>query len=446
MEVESGTSERDRVDVSTIGGLLDDVAGHLNAQHGRLLDLTVWLVANPAAWSGDGVWSIAQYLGWRCGISPNTARNLVAAAERVDELPVSIDALRRGELSLDQLMPIVRKVPAWGDAQVVSLAKRLTVSQISRTVNRMDWSPKLAVVVTPAPETGPVTPTEPDSAGGADEAVPDDANRVWFATGDDGRWHLHADLDLDLGELVAAALDEARDALFHQHDSAHAGSVHAGSVGMVSDVDGLMELVRRSLDAAPSVERRSRYRVNLYLNIDSTLSTDRGVVLPESIARYLTCDGAIDPVYVENGVAVSVGRSQRTIPDRTRRIVLKRDGHRCQVPGCTTSRGLDLHHIVHWSKHGPTDTWNLIAMCARHHRMHHHGRLGLSGNADQPDTVQFTDARGRPIRASGANPKPPTRPPPPIHGVYQHPYGERLDSRWVTINHPDNARRAARSS
>jgi Domain of unknown function (DUF222) len=142
IEASAGTTvlpERDHVDASTISSLHDDVAGHLNAQHGRLLDLTVWLLANPVAWQGDGVRTVAQYLGWRCGIGPSTARNLVVAAERAGELPVSIDAVRRGELSLDQLMPIVRKVPAWANAEMASLAKRLTVSQISRTVNRMNW-------------------------------------------------------------------------------------------------------------------------------------------------------------------------------------------------------------------------------------------------------------------------------------------------------------------
>ena len=91
---------------------------------------------------------------------------------------------------------------------------------------------------------------------------------------------------------------------------------------------------------------------------------------------------------------MSVGRSQRTIPDRLRRLVLFRDGHRCQVPGCTATRGLDLHHIIHWSDDGPTDSWNLITICSRHHRMHHKHRLGISGNADRPDTLRFVNARG----------------------------------------------------
>ena len=242
-----------------------------------------------------------------------------------------------------------------------------------------------------------------------------------------------ADLDADLGVLLESALDEARDAEFARRSDAGADG---GAFSIVSDVDGLIELAQRSLDTVAVPARRNRYRVNLHLERDGRLATDCGVEIPEPIARFLTCDGHIDPVIVESGLPVSVGRSQRTIPDRTRRIVLHRDGHCCQIPGCTATRGLDLHHIIHWSRLGPTDTWNLITLCSRHHRMHHKHRLGISGNADDPNTLVFTDVRGRPVRASGANPAPPGGPPRPIHGRYEHPLGERLDRRWVTFVDP----------
>ena len=128
------------IDSDNVAALLDDVAGHLNAQHGRLIDLAAWLLDNPLAWQGDGVWTVAQFLAWRCGVSPATARNVVQAAERVAELPESIELVRHGVLSLDQLMPIVRKAPAWGDAQLASLAPRLTVAQVQRVCRDTDWT------------------------------------------------------------------------------------------------------------------------------------------------------------------------------------------------------------------------------------------------------------------------------------------------------------------
>jgi len=106
------------------------------------------------------------------------------------------------------------------------------------------------------------------------------------------------------------------------------------------------------------------------------------------------------------------------------------------VPGCTARHFLEIHHIVHWLDGGRTDTDNLLMLCPHHHRLHHGGRLAISGNADVPDGVVFTDRAGRPIRPSGAQPIPPAGPPPPPTSVYQHPTGERLDTRWLALKGP----------
>ncbi|MGA9278057.1 MAG: DUF222 domain-containing protein [Ilumatobacter sp.] len=435
------------IDSDTFESVCDDVAGHLNAQMGRLLDLTIWLTdADKRDWQGDGLWTPQQYLAWRCAIGPHLARNLVAAARRADELPVAIDALRRGELSFDQLMPIVNTIPAWADGQVTSLATRLTVTQIRRLVRDTDWTwePGPANRDDEGGDTDVAADNNDERAAASDsettEADPTpgpepepDPNRVSYGVGPDGRWWLHADLDLDLGALVENALDEARDAVFTRENR---GSDPGATFRVVSDVDALIELAQRSLDTIAEPTRRNRYRVNLHLDLDARVRTDRGDMVPDSIARLLTCDGAIDPIYVEDGVPISVGRTQRSIPDRTRRSILHRDQHCCQVPGCSSTRGLEIHHIQHWADGGGTDTANLLTLCARHHRMHHKHRLGINGNPDQQDTMVFTNARGHPIRASGAHPHPPDAPPPPTRGDYEHPLGERLDSRWVTFIDP----------
>ena len=67
----------------------------------------------------------------------------------------------------------------------------------------------------------------------------------------------------------------------------------------------------------------------------------------------------------------SIGRTQHIVPDRTRRIIQRRD-RGCRVPGCD-SRFVEIHHIVHWNQGGPTDTWNLVSLCPRHHTLHHQG-------------------------------------------------------------------------
>jgi hypothetical protein len=46
-------------------------------------------------------------------------------------------------------------------------------------------------------------------------------------------------------------------------------------------------------------------------------------------------------------------RARQDIPPATRRLVWARDRGRCRVPGCRSTRGLDLHHLEH-QEHGGT--------------------------------------------------------------------------------------------
>ncbi|MGI9030732.1 MAG: HNH endonuclease, partial [Ilumatobacteraceae bacterium] len=81
---------------------------------------------------------------------------------------------------------------------------------------------------------------------------------------------------------------------------------------------------------------------------------------------------------------------------------------------------------------GPTDTCNLIGICPADHRLHHQGLLGITGNADHPDGLTFTDGHGRPIDPA-AHPTKPTGPPPDPDQPYQHPLGERMEHWCITF-------------
>ncbi len=201
-------------------------------------------------------------------------------------------------------------------------------------------------------------------------------------------------------------------------------------------------MAQRSLDGVESPARRERFRTNIHLHADGGACDDHGSVLPNAIRQYITCDGLLSPTFITDSIPISVGRTQRMVPLRTRRIVLLRD-QGCRVPGCNVTHHIEVHHIVHWEDDGPTDTWNLIALCPRHHRMHHRGELGVVGNADDPDGITFTNRHGRVIGTTGAKPEPPGAPPPTPAGVYQHPLGERLEQKWVYFSPPAEHRATA---
>jgi hypothetical protein len=75
---------------------------------------------------------MTQWLAWRTGVSPATARNIVTIAERIDELPECIVRFRRGELSLEQTSAIARRAPLRIDRQMSSIGTTMTVRQIQR--------------------------------------------------------------------------------------------------------------------------------------------------------------------------------------------------------------------------------------------------------------------------------------------------------------------------
>lgn len=158
--------------------------------------------------------------------------------------------------------------------------------------------------------------------------------------------------------------------------------------------------------------------------------------VPDSLRRYITCDAMLSSTFIDEGKPVSVGRSQYVVPQRTRTVIEHRDRGCCRVPGCTARHGLEVHHIIHWEYDGPTDTWNLVLICGKHHRMHHRGRLGIEGNADEPDGLEFRNAYGRIIAPSGASPNPATGPPRRPDEPYQHPDGGRLDKRFIYFQPP----------
>lgn len=89
------------------------------------------------------------------------------------------------------------------------------------------------------------------------------------------------------------ALQQARDALFHLHNEASEPESDVKVTGWrVSWADALTEIARRSLDGDESPSRRERFRVNLFLNLDSDIRADwedRSAV-PDFLIDKITCD------------------------------------------------------------------------------------------------------------------------------------------------------------
>ncbi len=412
---------------------LSRITGILNTHHAALVDETADLLANEDEWVGPGVWTIESYLHWRTGVSASTARQLSSIARRINDLPTCIAAFRRGELTLDQMATIARRAPGWIDADIHDLGVSLTVSQLNRVLRDFPFAtfdadgneitPEPVAETSETDDSADTAPTEPSPT------EPPTSDEYCSSTfGDDGVFRLYLATDFETGRTISSALAEAHDRLFQAGQQT------------VTMVDAIREVADASLGTVADAARASRFKTSVFLETDATATDITGWTLPDAIRQHLTCDGLLSPVFVDHGVPVSVGRTQRIVPDRTRTLIERRDHGCCTVPGCTRTVGLDVHHIIHWEDGGDTGTWNLVLVCSHHHRQHHRGLLGISGNADLASgtdgAVEFTDRTGRKLLPSGATPIAPMGPTPPSQTPYHHPIGERLRTEHIHFTLP----------
>ncbi len=402
-----------------------EVCGVINAATARLVRL-IGRILETGAWEGVGIRSAEQWVAWKCGVGPGRARALVVMARRLADLPETRASFEAGELAEDQVAVVVRHAPSSTDAEVAELARHATVSQLKRTLGSYRFAEE------PKAEANPDQPAAEHH---------EEQRRVSFGYDDDGLWRMSAVLPADEGALCERALTEARDLLYRaqQPDG-------VGTPTKVSWVDALVAVADRSLGAS-AAERPHRDRHLVMLHVGASQDgavgghLHLGPELPYGLRQYLSCDARVRAVFEAGGAPVSVGRSYRTVPDRTRTVIEERDGG-CRVPGCERTRWLHVHHIRHWEDGGPTDTSNLLALCTFHHRLLHRGGLQISGNADEPDALVFTDHRGRRLGGNG-RPVAPRGPYadaarqlgiPEAH--WAHPSGERLDPHDVHFNEP----------
>lgn len=208
----------------------------------------------------------------------------------------------------------------------------------------------------------------------------------------------------------------------------------------ISMARAFLELMSSHVNTLGSASRRQAYRVYVHLDTDGGWLSGRPR-LPRHVVDKLTCDGVLQPVWHTDGHPVNVGRSRRTVPARTRRLLMDRDAG-CRFPGCTSTWGLESHHLRHWRHGGPTDTANLLTLCSWHHDAHHNGQYTMRGNPDLPEQhrcgLRFTTPSGASL---GYRPPPP--PPPDTQTgtdptPYPPPTGQTLHLRniWFTRSQP----------
>jgi hypothetical protein len=340
---------------------LATLASHLYAGTCRWLEL-VGELDRRGGWAEEGRASCAEWLAWRCALTPRAAREHVRVARRLPELALVRAAFARGELSYAKVRALTRVATAENEGELLALDRVLTAAQLERAVRAYRR-------VT----TGEARELQE----GAYLSV------FWEA---DGSLALHGRLAPEDGALLLRALEAMRDGRW----SEGRGSAEPPPARQASNAEALVALAEAALahrgESRPGGER---YQVVVHADEDALCrdgeggcQLEDGSALAPETARRLACDASV----------VRNGRKTRTIPPALRRALQARD-RGCRFPGCENRRFLDAHHVHHWARGGPTTLANLVLLCRRHHRLVHEGGWRLDRR------MRFSDPRGRPFPA-----------------------------------------------
>ena len=351
------------------------LAAHIYAGTCRWLEL-VGELDRRGGFSGC---TVAEWLAWRCALSPRAAREHVRVARRLSELPLIHDAFARGELSYAKVRALTRVADKESEEELLGLARQLSASQLERALRAYRR----------------VTSEEASAI--------QDAAYVGYSWDEDGSLVLRARLAPEDGALLLRALGAARERLQEREWSAARGPAEPRQPGRrPSNAEALAAMADMTL-AAESQGRSGGERHQLVVHVDeaalagddeAACTLEEGPALAAETARRLACDGSLVELRERAGEPLSVGRKTRTVPPAMRRALQARD-RCCRFPGCDNRRFVDAHHIRHWAQGGETKLTNLVLLCGRHHRFVHEGGYSVAQLAD--DSLAFRDPWGGPI-------------------------------------------------
>jgi uncharacterized protein DUF222 len=403
--VERENGELGTLTVAELEDELATLASHIYAGTCRWLELVAELDRR-----GEPVGcSCAEWLAWRCGLTPRTAREHVRIARRLGELPRIRAAFAEGALSYAKVRALTRIAEPEIEEELLGLAVQLTAAQLERAVRAYRR----------------VTTQEA-------AAVQDTAGVDWYWD-DDGSLVLKGRLAPEDGAVFLQALHAARDALREQRRDGERGSAEPRPTNA--------EALAAMADLALSGTGRAggeRHQVVVHVDQAALAGGEEGgceladgPAIASETARRLACDSSVIRLQERDGRTLSVGRKTRSIPSAVGRALRRRDGG-CRFPGCENHRFVDAHHVRHWAHGGETALGNLLLLCRRHHRLVHEDGYSVERLPD--DRFRFRDPWGRPIPGA---PRPPpgsldsllqaNRPLPIDAATYRRGAGDRMD-------------------
>jgi hypothetical protein len=286
-------------------------------------------------WRPLGMVSALDYLERVLGYAPRTAQDRLRVARALGTLPRLTAVLTGDELPFSAVRELTRVATPATEASWITAATGKNLRQIEE------------LVADHRPGDRPDDPPDPKA-----------------------RTHV---VRFELAAETFALLRQARMVLDNEHGT------------NLPDDPFVAALCSAVLDGAPMAEPAGRAKFQIAVTVCQRCR--RG--WQEGAGTQI----AIDPTAVDRAMcdAQHIGSIDGSAPERAHqdispsvaRFVWRRDGGRCRAGGCRSSRGLELHHVVHRANGGGHDASNIVLLCSACHLAHHGGTLTITGTADQ---------------------------------------------------------------
>ena len=338
----------------------------------------------------DGNAGVVTWLSRLCRMSVTSVADRLCVGKQLESLPKIAEALRTGQISYQSTALLCHLRDQLGDKRELFDEEEMLEHARNHSVASLRYLCRFVRHV-----------VDPD--GFFNEAEADfTLRRLDISQMRDGMFCMDAILDPEAGAALKTALDSLAKRLGPDDDRSQKQRM----------ADGLTELVHHAMDEGRLPRRNG---VKPHVNVTTTLEglknevgappADLELSLPVSTRTLerIACDCTISRVLLSDSMVIDVGKATRVVSAPTRRALRARD-RGCRWPGCDRQVNWSTpHHIVAWSRGGPTNLANLVLLCFFHHRLVHEGgwqvvKAGREFRFVPPDRVVFRRARGPGVR------------------------------------------------
>jgi len=301
---------------------------------------------------GAGCASLGEWVRGRLDVAPETARDLVATAKHLQELPDVEDAVAAGEIGFDRAVAVGRFARRDDTFDVLDEMAGFDIAGIrNRTARRRRMSRV------------------------DEEAAYDDRYVTVEPNLDESAWRLNGRLPSFAGKIVIDALEAKADTFPKEPGQVSRAARNADALWAIS-LDALYGTDGASIEeATPVLTVFVDASEAAASNGEAGVTVAGGPRVGEAAIEAILCDGIIEvTARTSDGRPLRMGRRTKAISPQLRRFVMDRDGAVCTIAGCTSRYRLQVHHIKRWIDGGRTDPENLTTVCWFHHQVVIHGQ------------------------------------------------------------------------